>query len=450
MNHKPVLLSPGSRFRGMIVQSLLGQGGMGSAYLASHPVLRRPVVIKVFRDLAGDDLFQEAHLAARVSSPFAAGVIDAGSKDGLPYIIQNYVDGLDLHELFCLTRGAGMQLPVEIVNRMTMHAAQGLHSIHQAGVVHRDVKPPNLFLRGNGTTMVGDFGVAIPAKARGGPAGTPWFMAPEQWSNGLVDRRVDIYALGVTAHLLLTGAHPFDGDGPDGFDSARFEKPYMPPRVQEPRAAYLFAAIERMVQEDPSNRYPTAAAVAADLATIDQDRPTFARLDRGMNRVGDLLVGIKMGDLAEAEADVLVNAAHRSMAMTVGVAAALRKAGGAVLEKAAKKQAPAAMGSVVWTEAGKLRARYVAHGVAALNGAVCLQRCTLRALLGAEERHAASIAFPALGTGVGEVPHELGAQLMLESVRTFAALRPKFVQRVDIILNSQKSHDRWLEIISSM
>jgi O-acetyl-ADP-ribose deacetylase (regulator of RNase III) len=450
MSHKSDPLRPGSHFRGMLIHSQLGEGGMGTAFLASHPVLRRPVVIKVFKDVAGDDLFKEAHLAARVSSSFATGVIDAGIKDGLPYIIQNYVDGLDLCELLCLTHAAGMRLPVGMVNRMIMHAAQGLHSIHQAGVVHRDVKPANLFLRGNGTTTVGDFGIAIPAKARGGPAGTPYFMAPEQWLKAPMDRRVDIYALGVTAHLLLTGTLPFDADVPDKHGQAHVKKSYTPPKVHDPRAAYLFAVIERMLRKDPSDRYPTAAAVASDLSEIYQDGPVFVQIEREMFRVGDLLVGIRMGDLAQIEADVLVNAAHWSMDMTLGVAAALRKAGGAVLEKAAKKHAPAAMGAVVWTEAGKLRTRYVAHAVAALSGAVCLQRCTLRALLGTEERQASSIAFPSLGTGVGEVPQALASQLMLEAIRTFAELKPSRVGQIDIVLNTQKSHETWLDIICSM
>ncbi len=450
MSSKPEPLRPGSHFRGMLIHSLLGEGGMGTAFLASHPILRRPVVIKVFKGVAGDDLFQEAHLAARVSSPFAAGVIDAGIKDGLPYIVQNYVDGLDLEELLSLTRAAGMHLPVGLANRMIMHAAMGLHSIHQAGIVHRDIKPANLFLRGNGTTTVGDFGIAIPSKARGGPAGTPCFMAPEQWFKGPVDRRVDIYALGVTAHLLLTGGLPFSGDGPDVLHSTHTEKSYTPAKVHDPRAAYLLTMIERMLRQDPSDRYPTAAAVASDLSAIYQDGPIFVRLERDTFRVGNLVLGINLGDLAQFEGDVLVNAAHWSMDMTVGVAAALRKAGGAVLEKAAKKHAPAAMGAVVWTEAGKLRARHVAHAVAALSGALCLQRCTLRALFGAEERQASIIAFPALGTGVGEVPQALAAQLMLEAVRTFAELGPKQLQRIDIVLNSEKSYETWLDIICSM
>jgi O-acetyl-ADP-ribose deacetylase len=275
-------------------------------------------------------------------------------------------------------------------------------------------------------------------------------MAPEQWLNNRpIDRRADIFALGVTAHLLLTGELPFYGDTPHELQSA-LERSYTPPKTHDPRAAYLFAVIERMLQEDPSERYPTAAAVASSLSTIDQDGPAFVRLDRDVFRVGAMLVGIRMGDLAQAEADVLVNAAHHSMDMSIGVAAALRKTGGAALEKAAKKHAPVAMGEVAWTEAGRLRARYIAHAVAALSGAVCLQRCTLRVLLGAEARQASTIAFPALGTGVGEVPHALAAQLTIEAVKTFAGLRPNCVERIDIVLHDQKAHETWLDIIGSM
>ncbi len=431
-------LRPGSHFCGMRIHSLLGEGGMGTAFLASHPILRRPVVIKVFKDVYGDDLFREAHLAARVSSPFAAGVIDAGIKDGMPYIIQNYVDGLDLQELLYRSRAAGMHLPVGTVARIIMHSALGLHSIHQAGIVHRDVKPANLFLRGNGITTVGDFGIAVPAKARDCPAGTPNFMAPEQWTNSTVDRRVDIYALGMTAHLLLTGELPPE------------DAEYVPPQTYDPRAAYLFVMIERMLRTNPSERYSTAAMVASHLSIIDEAGSSFIQVDEDVFRVGDLFLGIRMGDLAQVEADVLVNAAHWSMKMTVGVAGVLREVGGIALERAAKKHAPAEMGSVVWTEAGKLQARYVAHGVAALSGAVCLQRCTLRALLGAEERQASSIAFPALGTGVGEVPQALAAQLMLEAIRTFAELRPHCLRHINVVLNNQKSFETWLDIIHSI
>jgi O-acetyl-ADP-ribose deacetylase (regulator of RNase III) len=108
------------------------------------------------------------------------------------------------------------------------------------------------------------------------------------------------------------------------------------------------------------------------------------------------------------------------------------------------------MGDVVWTAAGKLRAKWIAHAVAALDGAVCIQRCTLRVLLGAEARRAESVLFPALGTGVGDVPMDLAATLILESIRTFAALRPSYVRAIQIILHDDSALQRWRNILESM
>lgn len=101
------VLAPGQRFRGLLVQSELGRGAMGAAYLASHPVLRTPLVIKVFHATPESEPFREAHLAARVSSPFVVGVLDAGFEEGIPFVIQRYVDGIDLAELANLRRAAG-------------------------------------------------------------------------------------------------------------------------------------------------------------------------------------------------------------------------------------------------------------------------------------------------------------------------------------------------------
>jgi O-acetyl-ADP-ribose deacetylase (regulator of RNase III) len=108
------------------------------------------------------------------------------------------------------------------------------------------------------------------------------------------------------------------------------------------------------------------------------------------------------------------------------------------------------MGDVVWTGAGSLRARWVAHAVAALSGSICLQRCTLRVLLGAEARGARSVAFPALGTGVGDVPMDLAAKLMIEAVRTFAWLEPENVRVVRLVLYDETARARWRSVMQSM
>jgi O-acetyl-ADP-ribose deacetylase (regulator of RNase III) len=121
-------------------------------------------------------------------------------------------------------------------------------------------------------------------------------------------------------------------------------------------------------------------------------------------RVGSLFVQLSVGNLAAEEGDVIVNAANKELTMRLGVANVLRQVAGDAVENEAVARAPVAMGDVIWTSAGKLRARHMAHAVAAIEGAVCLQRATLRVLLGAEVREANSVLFPALGTGVGEVP----------------------------------------------
>src|SRR3954466_8720018 len=106
-----ISLEPGQRFNGLVVHSLLGAGAMGAAYLVCHPVLKTPLVLKVFRVAASADLFREAHLAARVRSPHAVAAIDAGVENGIPFIVQPYVDGIDLAELLRHVLSLGRPLP---------------------------------------------------------------------------------------------------------------------------------------------------------------------------------------------------------------------------------------------------------------------------------------------------------------------------------------------------
>lgn len=437
-------LQPGSRFRGLLIHSRLGAGGMGTAYLASHPVLRTPLVVKIFQHTPEQDIFREAHLAARVTSPYTTPVLDAGVVDNVPYIVQSYVDGLDVHELW--TRLAAMHrgLPLSLIMRILIHAATGLHAIHQAGVIHRDVKPANLFLRGTGTVTVGDFGIATTAKQSADVSGTVPFMAPEQIFGEPLDRTTDLYALGITAHLLLTGSLPFDSI------EEKMQDPYVPPQTANPQAAYLFAVIERMLRRVPHERYPTAQMVANDIARIAQPDASYVRLDTHVFRVGRVRVELVVGNLAQTRADVLVSASNWALVMDMGVSLALLKAGGKVIEQEAVAQAPAAMGDVVWTQAGALHARYVAHAVAALEGAICIQRCVLRVLLGCEKRQVQTVAFPALGSGAGEVPMEQAAQLTLDAIKTFAHLSPQYVQSITIVLADQQAYESWLESAVSL
>ncbi|HEY0384431.1 MAG TPA: serine/threonine-protein kinase [Pyrinomonadaceae bacterium] len=446
-------LKIGGEFRGLQVHSLLGEGAMGAAYLASHRVLQMPLVIKVFNATEDENIFHEAHLAARVTSPNVVSVLDAGYEAGIAFIIQRYIDGIDLAELVNHLQHAEWRLHANMICRLMIDAARGLHAIHQAGVIHRDVKPANLFLCGNGTATVGDFGIAFDALQEDHTqfsAGTPRFMAPEQWQRKKLGRYTDIYALGATAHLLATKECPFEDQSMEELHNAHIHRSYTPPVANGPSEAYLFSVIERTLKKLPEERFSNAGELARLLKVVAEPMPQLICTGPDEARVGSMRIGLATGDLAAEEGDCIVNAANQQLTMNLGVARALRAAAGQALEDEAVAQAPVNMGDVVWTSAGRLRARWVAHAVAAIEGAVCLQRATLRVLLGAEFRKAQSVLFPALGTGVGDVPMDLAAKLMLEAIRTFAALQPKHIRTVRIVLYDDKAKDRWRTVMQSM
>ena len=185
-----------------------------------------------------------------MTSPFNVAVLDAGIENGLAFAVQRYVDGIDLAELINYVQKIGRQIPATLVARLIKDAATGVHTIHQAGVIHRDVKPANLFLRGNGTATIGDFGISTEANGPVVNAGTPHFMAPEQWNSGPIDRRTDIYALGITTHLLTTKNYPCGGQNIHQIHNAHLYQPYRPPVARDHHEGYLFGVVKRMLGQN--------------------------------------------------------------------------------------------------------------------------------------------------------------------------------------------------------
>lgn len=201
------------------VEALIAQGGMGAVYKALHPTLKRPVIIKKLTLRGSADIAERFKREARILMDFRhEGVVDMYDHFKLGqsyYIVLEYVDGGSLEEVVKKHR----YLENGVAAYILYHAAVALHYAHEKKVVHRDIKPANLLLSRAGEVKLVDFGIAVSdtdsdegLTREGMTLGTPSYMAPEQFQNTKnVDRRADIYSLGVLAYEMLTGKKPFPG-----------------------------------------------------------------------------------------------------------------------------------------------------------------------------------------------------------------------------------------------
>lgn len=266
----------------------LGRGGAGEVFEAEHIGLAKPVVVKLLHaDLSDvprlvERMRVEAQVLARLSHPNLVVVTDFGqTAEGRSFLVMERLEGRTLAEELAV-RGA---LPTPEAVALVRQALSGLAAAHGAGVVHRDVKPENLFVcapdaEGRRRLKVLDFGVAklLEEGARfpteqGVLVGSPRCAAPEQVLGGAVDGRTDVYAAGVVLYTLLSGRGPFDHATrvEEVLRAHVAEVPAPPSRVapQEIPAA-LDRAVLRALEKDPARRFPGAAAFAAELERIEE------------------------------------------------------------------------------------------------------------------------------------------------------------------------------------
>jgi serine/threonine-protein kinase len=277
------------------LEALLGRGGMGEVWRASHHMLARPAAIKLIRPEAlggtpgsADARFErEAQVIASLQSPNTVALYDFGStEDGTLFYVMELLDGVDLENL---VRQHG-PLPPERVSHILRQACASLAEAHTRGIVHRDIKPANIYLcrraLEHDVVKVLDFGLAKrvatgTAAPRGRVtqpdliAGTPAYLAPEASMDGVVDARGDLYALGCVGFWLLTGRLVFEGDSAAALLVAHArDVPEPPSRL----AAFsvpqeLDRAVLECLAKDPALRPASADALAARLATVQFDRP---------------------------------------------------------------------------------------------------------------------------------------------------------------------------------
>ncbi len=248
------------------IEQVLGSGGMGTVYEATHIVLARRMALKVLRhELAGQgDLsarfLREARAAASIEHPHVVRISDFGTlPSGQAYFVMELLSGTSLRSL--VTRGP---LDPDRVASIARQVADGLAAAHRAGIVHRDLKPDNIQidpLAGDYVKVL-DFGLARVAGTsrltkEGVVFGTPQYMSPEQAAGELVDHRSDIYGLGVMMYEMLTGRVPFEADTYMGVLTKHLRTPPVPPRVVlgERDLGGLEPIVLRALEKSPARRF---------------------------------------------------------------------------------------------------------------------------------------------------------------------------------------------------
>jgi len=276
-----------SRIGPYVLERELGRGGMGVVWAAWCPELRRRVAVKRLLPTATDAstllrFGREARAAAQLRHPGIVGVLHAGLDQGAPFIAMDFIEGPTLAQRL---RERGPLAPREAA-RLVERLARAVAHAHGHGVIHRDIKPQNVFLVGE-EPVLGDFGLARVEQeaarrltATGELLGTPGFMAPEQADGGEVDARADVFALGATLYAALTGSAPFHGSAIQILAQLLTRAPD-PPSTKVPGLdPALDAIVARCLRLAPAERPPSAAALADLLAAWLGSRPARSRSSR--------------------------------------------------------------------------------------------------------------------------------------------------------------------------
>ena len=275
-----------------VIERKLGSGGMADVYLAEDQELGRRVALKLLDDRhASDEQFverfrREAQSAAGLNHPSIVSIFDRGYAEGTYYIAMEYLDGRTLKEL--LVKNGPTPVPIAIDYARQILGA--LAFAHRNGIVHRDIKPHNIVVGGDGRLKVTDFGIARSGASQmteaGSIVGTAQYLSPEQARGAPVDPRSDIYSLGVVLYEMLTGKVPFSGDTPVEIAMKHLSQvPEPPSKLRDGIPHDLDAVVMRALAKDPEQRYATAEEMDADLARVARGVAVSRETEDAMTQV---------------------------------------------------------------------------------------------------------------------------------------------------------------------
>jgi serine/threonine-protein kinase len=267
-----VRIEAGSLFAGYTVVKQLGRGGMATVYLVREPGINRLVALKVLPEQLVDDSHfaarfeQEAQVIGSLDHPNIIPLYRYGITDDVPWMALRYVDGGDF-----AARLASHPLPLPEGLSLLRGVASALDYAHRKGVIHRDLKPQNILLTGDGAVYLADFGVAKLLEgtlrlktATGSVMGTPAYMAPEQAKGAQLGPYTDVYALAVICFQWLTGSLPFDADTPYAILLKHVMDP-LPPGPLGLLAPNVAAVLERGLAKQPEDRFQASSTLIAQL-----------------------------------------------------------------------------------------------------------------------------------------------------------------------------------------
>jgi len=268
----------------------LGQGGMGEVYLAHQLSLDRPAALKVLAKHLADNqdfvkrFYREARAMAKVDHPQTVRVFAVDEADGIHFVAMEFIDGKSLQDWLNKLGTVAVGDAVHLILR----CAEALEVAHNINMVHRDIKPDNIMLTKRGQVKVSDFGLAkalddeeMSMTQSGTGLGTPYYMAPEQARNAkYVDRRSDIYALGITLYHLLTGKLPFTGNSAMEVVLAKEQGRYESSRKHNSAIPdKLDLVIGKMIEKKPEQRFQDCGEVIRALAGLGLENPSLSFIE---------------------------------------------------------------------------------------------------------------------------------------------------------------------------